>query len=127
MLEVSNKGLDAEIDVLQKDKETVVATLLMEKAIRSTLDLKSLKTDFLSMSQASGIRFKGFTIKNDVLSTTAIANDGTEFHPDPVSAIIALMKTNVKNQKYRLEPIRSIMGDSENRTTGFEFKVTKLR
>ncbi len=117
--------LENNINLASIDRKVVVAQILQSNAIRPTLDIGGLITQFRKVAESSNIRLKGFNVANDTISTTLIATHGDlQIHPDPVSTIIRMMRDYSRVQKYfSLEPIYSISGTRAERITSIELKV----
>ncbi len=107
------------------DRKIVITQILQTNAIRPTLDIGGLITQFKGVADRANVRLKGFSVANDMISTTLIATHGDlQIHPDPVSTIIRMMRDYSLVQKYfSLEPIYSISGNRSERTTSIQLKV----
>ncbi len=118
-------SINSKISLASVDRKIVIAQILRSNAIRPTLDINGLITQFRKVAESSNIRLKGFNVANDTISTTLIATHGdVQIHPDPISTIIRMMRDYSRVQKYfSLEPIYSITGTRTERTTAIELKV----
>lgn len=117
------------IEEVSREKSVIIAKIEASNTVRPSIDLKWLVNDFYDAASRANVRLKGFSIANDVISTSLISTqpDGS-VHPDSASTIIKMMRTygNTAQWRFALEPITAISGTPELRTTGIQFRVTSL-
>ena len=116
-----------EINDLSQDEWVKVASILRDTSIRPSLDVAKIVDIFRETAIKSDVRFQGFSVKNDVISTTLIATEADgSIHPDPISTIIKMMKSTLKsNDIYMtLSPINAVWWDITMRTTPITLKMT---
>ncbi len=103
------------------DKNIIVANILNSTTIRPSIDLKWLVDSYNKTASWANVRLQGFSVKDDLLSTTLIASqdDGGW---DPVAIIIAMMRSNPKTG-LKLGPINTLAGSPNERTTGVSFTI----
>lgn len=121
--------VDRQIETLKKDPTIMIAHIIDSWTIRPSIDLVTLIDRFRSIASEYGVRFQGFSIMNDILSTQVVAiNPDRVNHPDPISAIFKLMNTQkFADTGFVLEPITAISGDITERSTSLQFRVTSSR
>ena len=85
------------IDEISRDRKVILTKIEKSGTIRPSIDLKGIVADFYTAASASDVRLKGFSIANDVISTslTATKPDGI-VHPDAASTIIKMMREYAK-------------------------------
>ncbi len=117
--------IDSQIAIISTDRKIVIANILKSNRIRPTIDVKWLIQEFYTAAAKSNVRFKGFSVKNDIITTTLIASEGDPLvHPDPAITIIKMIEDYSQGQKdFSLDPISSMAGDLTKRTTGIQFRV----
>jgi hypothetical protein len=117
--------LDATITTLSTDRKTVIANIIMNNTVRPSIDLKNLVSAFRLVAAKEQVRLQGFSIKNDVISTSLIATAGDpEIHPDPLSTVVRFMRSmNTIQKNFSLSPIKAVSGDISKRTTAVELQV----
>ena len=118
-----------EIDSVSRDRNVIISKIESSNTVRPSIDLKWLVNDFYDAASAANVRLKGFSIANDVITTSLIATqaDGMS-HNDTASMIIKMMRDYATGPRWRfsLDPITIISGTPEARTTAIAFKVTSL-
>lgn len=117
--------IDSQINIMSTDRKIVIANILNSNHIRPTIDVKGLIQEFYAAAAKSNVRFKWFSVKDDIISTTLIATEGDPLvHPDPALTIIKMIEDYSRGQKdFSLDPIASMAGDITKRTTGIQFRV----
>lgn len=117
--------VDKNIALMSTDTRIIITKILRSNAIRPSLDIGGLITQFKGVADRANVRLKGFAVANDVISTTLIANEGDpQIHPDPASTIIKMMREYANGQKYfSLDPITALSGNPSERSTAIELKV----
>lgn len=103
------------------DKNIIIANILNSTTIRPSIDLKGLVDSFDKTAKWAGVRLQGFSVKDDLLSTTLIATQDTTGW-DPVATIITMMRSNLKTG-LKLGPITTLAGSPDERTTGVSFTI----
>lgn len=102
-LESEVARVNHEIEVASQNKDIVTAKIIQENSLRPTIDLKNIVTNFRLAAIDANVRFDGFSISKDTISTMLISTEPSGEHPDPVSTIIAMMnKYSSTEQKFRL-------------------------
>jgi hypothetical protein len=100
-----------QIDEVSQDRNVIITKIVMSNTIRPSIDLKGLESGFRDAAFRANVRLKGFSVTNDVISTTLIATqaDGIA-HPDPAGTIIKMMREYAagNGQTFALEPITTI-------------------
>jgi hypothetical protein len=83
---------------------------------------------FYDLASEFGVRFQGFSVTQDILSTKVIATTPDSVnHPDPISAIFKMMRTpSFQGKNFILEPIVSIAGTISERSTTLQFKILSI-
>ena len=118
--------LQNQINQLSQDRNIIITKIVSSNTIRPSIDLKWLERGFRDAAFQANVRLKGFSVNNDVISTSLIATewDGIS-HPDPVGTIIKMMRdySSVRAQSFSLEPITAVAGDIKSRTTNIQFRV----
>lgn len=117
---------DAKIQSGSQDRKVLIANILMTAPIRPSIDIKGLLAQFQKVARESQVRLKGFTVQNDVITTSLIAttSNALTLTQDPAITIITMMEKYAKEQQeFSLEPINSLGGDNKRRTTGITLKV----
>jgi hypothetical protein len=100
-----------EINELSQDETIKISSILSDTNIRPSLDVAKMVDVFRETALKSRVRFQGFSIKNDIISTTLIATEADgAIHPDPISTIIKMMKSSLKNNNMdiTLSPITAV-------------------
>lgn len=117
--------VEKQMSDISKDQDIIIRKILSSNTIRPSIDLRGLISEFRNAATRANVRLKGFSVKNDVISTSLIAIEwDPSLHPDPAATIIKMMREYDTGRPYfSLEPISSISGDSTKRTTGIEFHV----
>ncbi len=112
-------------DAISADKNIVIAKIIQENNIKTTIDLQNIVTQFRLAAIKANVAFDGFAIKDNTIRTTLVSIVGNAAHPDPVATIISMMNdyTNNEWKKFRLWKIKNISGDPKKRTTTIEFTV----
>lgn len=123
----SIKKSEESIARLQKDKTVVIASLISDNSLTPSIDLKKLVANFRAAANNAWVQFQGFSVKDNIISTNLIArgNWGT----DAALMIIKMMQAyakNTQNNNFALEPIMTISGTPQNRTTPVSFKVVAV-
>lgn len=116
---------EEQIRLASTDRRIIITQILKSNSIRPSLDITGLIREFQKAAIASNVRLKGFSVANDVISTTLIATEGDpQIHPDPASTVIKMMRDYASTQRYfALEPIYALSGTEKERTTAIQFKV----
>ncbi len=122
-------SLENTVSTLSSDRKTVIANILKDDAIRPSIDLKSLVSAFRLTATKEQVRFQGFSVKNDVISTSLIATEwDPQIHSDPIATIVRFIRSmDAQKQKFQIEPVRIVSGDPTKRTTGIELKVVSAQ
>ena len=122
-------SLESTVATLSSDRKTVIANILNGDTIRPSIDLKNLVSAFRLTATKEQVRFQGFSVKNDVISTSLIATEwDPQIHSDPIATIVRFIRSmDTQKQKFQIEPIRIVSGDSTKRTTGIELKVVSAQ
>ena len=117
--------IESQIQIISSDRKVVIANILKTSSIRPTIPVKELIGEFYTAAAKSNVRFKGFSIKNDIISTNLIATEGDPLvHPDPAITIIKMIEDYSRDKKdFSLDPISTLGGDLTQRTTGIQFRV----
>lgn len=115
-----------EISALESDKRNTVASLVQGKSIPS-VELTPLVNQLKKVALDAQVQFQGFNIQNDSITTnlTAVNSD-----KDAVQKIIVMMNNFAKNGQqgtFALEPILTISGNRETRTTPVTFKIVPIK
>ena len=117
------------IDEISRDRRVILTKIEKSGTIRPSIDLKGIVADFYSAASTDDVRLKGFSIANDVISTSLTSTKSAGIsHPDAAGTIIKMMqKYATWNQwRFALEPITTIAWDPKSRTTSIQFKVVPL-
>jgi hypothetical protein len=93
-LTAENLSLDADIATSAKDRDIIVADILASASIRPSIHLKNLVRAFRTAATDAGVRFQGFTVRDDIISSTLIVSRDTSSMTDPVETIIAMMRAS---------------------------------
>ena len=117
------RSLDADIATSTKDRDIIIADILASSSIRPSIDLKALVRAFRVAATQAGVRLQGFSVRDDIISSTLIASRDVTSMTDPVETIIALMRTGTATAGLSLEPIRSLQGSALERSTGISFRI----
>ena len=82
-----------QIAEISKDRNVILTKIEQSNAIRPSIDLQGIVRDFYDAASRANVRFKGFSITNDVISTTLSSTtpDGI-IHPDAAGTIIKMMR-----------------------------------
>ncbi len=118
--EIAN--LDTAIATASKDRDIIVADILASATIRPSIDLKTLVRSFRIAATQAGVRLQGFSVKDDMISSTLIATRDAN-GIDPVQIIIDMMQSGSPNTGLSLVPIRSLVGSTNERTTSVAFRI----
>lgn len=121
------QAIKSEIQTLQADPKNSVAALVANNEIMSSPNLSQLLSAFTNIANAYQVQFQNFSIKNDEIQTNLIAMDTSK---DAAQKIIAMMKAFAKagqQGNFALEPIFSISGDRNTRTTPITFKIVPIK
>jgi hypothetical protein len=100
-----------EINELNQDETIKISSILSDASIRQSVDVAKMVDVFRETALKSRVRFQGFSVKNDIISTTLIATEADgAIHPDPISTIIKMMKSSLKNNNMdiTLSPITAV-------------------
>ena len=102
--------INQKISEISLDRNVVIANIITSNTIRPSIDLVSLVNAFRNAAPAAHVRLKGFSVKNDVVTTTLISTEpDLTLHPDPTSMIIKMMREyDTAPQYFTLDPILSI-------------------
>lgn len=102
--------IESQIRTISVDRKVVIANILKTTTIRPTIPVKELIAEFYTAAVKSNVRFKGFSIKNDIISTNLIATVGDPLvHPDPAITIIKMIEEYSQGKKeFSLDPISSL-------------------
>ncbi len=114
------------IEEVSREKSVIIAKIEASNTVRPSIDLKWLVNDFYDAAARANVRLKGFSIANDVISTSLISTQSDSgIHPDPAGTIIKMMRTygNTAQWRFALDPITTISGTPALRTTGIQFRV----
>ena len=114
--------LDEDIRIWSADKDVIVANILSSTTIRPSIDLKSIKAWFEQSAAIAGVRLKGFSVNNDIVTSSLIATKGSEAI-DPIETIISMMRISNPRTGLSLEPIYSVAWTQSERTTNVSFKI----
>lgn len=68
-------ALESQIASASADRKTVIAGILESNTIRPSIDIKGLVRDFRVLAAKERVRFQGFSVKNDTITTTLIATE----------------------------------------------------
>ena len=115
-------GLDTAIATATRDPDIIVADILASATIRPSIDLKALVRSFRVAATQAGVRLQGFSVKDDMISSTLIATRDAN-GIDPVQIIIDMMQSGNPNTGLSLVPIRSLQGSITERTTSVAFRI----
>jgi hypothetical protein len=81
------------IDEVSRDRKVIITRIEKSNTIRPSIDLKGIVADFYDAASRANVRLQGFSIVNDVISTSLIATESTGIvHPDAATTIIAMMQ-----------------------------------
>lgn len=100
-----------EVSDLSQDETIKISSILNDTNIRPSVDVAKMVDVFRETALKSRVRFQGFSVKNDIISTTLIATEADgSMHPDPISTIIKMMKSSLKNNNMdiALSPITAV-------------------
>jgi hypothetical protein len=122
-LQNETQALDADIATSTKDRDIIVADILASASIRPSIDLKALVRAFRVAATQAGVRLQGFSVRDDVISSTLIASRDVTSTTDPVETIIAMMRSGTATAGLSLQPIRSLQGSLAERTTAVSFRI----
>ena len=123
-IEAEVSRINTSIQTVSQDRNIVIAKIIQENAMRPSIDLSNIVSQFRKAAEDANVSFDGFSIKDDTISTMLTATEATGTHPDPVSTIIDMMnKYSMKEQKFRLGSINTVSGDTLRRTTAIELQV----
>lgn len=117
-----------EIDKYQKNKQIMIASKIENNELSPSINLKQLVSNFNQASAQARVRFQGFAVKDDVISTNLIAMNALPGR-DAAESILEMMKLYDKSAgktNFALEPILSISGTPQNRTTPINFKIVPI-
>lgn len=120
----------AKIEAFKKDRQILIASLLADNSLTPSINLKSLVNDFNRAAQKASVRFQGFSVKDDVITTNVISFMAPNGGTDAVEGIFNMMKIYSQDNaqaNFRLEPILSISGTPQNRTTPVSFKIIPVK
>ncbi len=117
------RSLDADIATSTKDRDIIIANILTSASIRPSIDLKTLVRAFRIAATQAGVRLQGFSVRDDIISSTLIASRDVTSTTDPVETIIAMMRSGNASAGLSLEPISSLQGSALERTTGVSFRI----
>lgn len=116
-----------EILEVSKERNVVVTKILTANTVPPTLNLRSLIASFRDVAARTNVRFKGFNINRDVITTSLTATEGNpNIHPDPASTIVTMMRAYMTangDGNFTLDPIRAISWDTKSRTTWITLRV----
>jgi hypothetical protein len=117
--------IDRDITAQNNDRTIRIANILNSNTIRPSIDLEGLVKKFHDLASDFGVRLQGFSVTQDVLSTKVIAiTPDSVNHPDPISAILKMMRTpSFQGKSFTLEPITSIAGSISERSTPLQFRI----
>ncbi|MBC7498715.1 hypothetical protein H7170_03675 [Candidatus Gracilibacteria bacterium] len=122
-LTVETQAIDADIATSTKDRDIIIADILASAQIRPSIDLKALVRSFRVAATQAGVRFQGFSVHDDVISSSLIASRDVTSMIDPVETIIAMMRSDSTTSGLALQPIRSVQGSNTERTTGILLRI----
>ena len=122
-LAADTRSLEADIATSTKDRDIIIADILATASIRPSIDLKALVRAFRQAANQGGVRLQGFSVRDDVISSTLIASRDVTSSTDPVETIIALMRSGSASVGLSLQPIQSLQGSALERTTGVSFRI----
>jgi cell division protein FtsL len=116
--------IDRKIAAQNADRMILIANILKSNSIRPSVELESLVKKFRDIASENGVRLRGFSVLDDVLSTTVIATTPADTnYPDPISAVFRVMNTSFQGKGFTLEPITSIAWGINERTTWLQFEI----
>lgn len=117
--------IDTRISDVSKDPSIIIAKIVQDNSIHSSIDLKNIVTYFRSAAIKANVVFNGFSITDDTITTTLTSAVGSSQHPDPISTIIKMMNDYAFSEwkNFKLGAIRQISGDNKKRTTTIELTV----
>ncbi len=121
-LNVEITQLESSIQSASTDRDVLVANILSSTNIRPSIDLEVLVKMFSLAAANAWVRLSGFSVRDDVITSTLIATQGTT-GMDPVEVIIAMMRTQDPKSRLVLEPIYSLQGSAAERTTAVSFRI----
>lgn len=114
--------IESEIQIASSNKDIIVANILNSSSIRPSLDLKTLISVFRKSAAIAGVRFKGFSVNTDMITSSLVATR-ENMSTDSIELIIAMMRNENPTQKLVLMPILSVAGTNDERTTAISFRV----
>jgi hypothetical protein len=125
----SLQEVQRQITEVSTDRKVIIAKIIQSNTIRPSIDVRGIVASFYDAASRANVHLKGFSIKNDVINTTLIAKypDGT-IHPDAASTILKMMReySSGAPTAFRLDPIKTISGTQEVRTTNITLRVNTL-
>lgn len=118
-------SLEKDIATISADRNILIANIIKNNTLRPSLDLGPLLTEFRSAAARANVKLFGFSIVDDVITTTLTATEGDSWvHPDPAATIIKMMREYATNKMtFSLDPISSLSWDPTARTTSIRFRV----
>lgn len=103
--------IEKQITEATQDRKTLIYQTISSNAIRPSLDLKNIVSQFRIAAAKVDVGFQGFSIKDDTISTVLVATSGeNQIHPDPVATIIGMMREYASHNDlyFTLDPITSV-------------------
>jgi hypothetical protein len=67
--------LTADIATIATDRNILVAEIIQNNTLRPSIDVKSLVTNFRAAARQANVRLNGFSVQNDVISTSLTATE----------------------------------------------------
>lgn len=116
--------IDNQITEAKKQKTVIITSMIEWNNMKESINLKKLVADFKQAWKDAGVQFQGFNVKNDTITTNLISRSSTR--DDAVVSIIKMMQNYEKNntqKSFALDPILTISGTPQNRTTPVTFKI----
>ena len=64
-----------QISEIARDRDIIITKIAESNTIRPSLDLRTLITQFKAAADEENVRLKGFSVKNDTITTSLIATE----------------------------------------------------
>ena len=66
---------EKQISEIARDRDIIITKIAESNTIRPSLDLRTLITQFKAAADEENVRLKGFSVKNDTITTSLIATE----------------------------------------------------
>lgn len=124
-LESEIGATETKIAEASKDRNVLIAHIVSDpKKVRPSLDVADLIKKFRDAAELGDVRFQGFMIRQDVISTNLIANSDQYGSEDAVIKLIKMMRDHKQNVRVlSMKPVEMVAWDPKKRTTAIELIV----